>query len=315
MRIKQAFAAGLLALTPALTGCLTHTHSVLKTRLPDVVLNATLDQLLKQADERYKATQSMTLFVEMSTSSGGSLQGKVKETIAFSGNIIVDSPNHIRVLLQVPVLGSRALDMVSDGKTFKMIIPPKNCAIVGSDVVTNESQKGLYSLRPGVILDSLLIQGLQPDQIVSMTQDSRVVENPKKRKDLIQEPDYDVEFLSQPEGQVARTLHVIHVSRTDLLPYRQDIYNADGKVATQAFYSNYQKFGDVNFPSKIVIQRPLDELGLTITILKRSKFNEQLPANQFDLGPIPQNYTVTNMDDPASAATVPCVAHATQSPR
>jgi hypothetical protein len=315
MRIKQAFATGLLALTPALTGCLTHTHSVLKTRLPEVVLNATLDQLLKQTDERYLATQSMTMFVQMSTSTGGSLQGKVKETIAFSGNIIVNNPDHIRVLLQVPVLGSRALDMVSDGKTFKMLIPPKNCAIVGSDVVTNSSQKGLYSLRPAVILDSLLIRGLQPDQIVSMTQDSRVVENPRKRKDLIQEPDYDIEFLSQPEGQVARTLHVIHVSRVDLLPYRQDIYNADGKVATQAFYSNYQKFGDINFPTKIVIQRPLDELGLTITIMKDTKFNLKLDPDQFDLGPIPQNYTVTNMDHPTSAATTPCVAHATQSPR
>ena len=51
--------------------------------------------------------------------------------------------------------------MVSDGKTFKMLIPPENCAITGSDVVTNSSQKGLYSLRPAVILDSLLIPGLR----------------------------------------------------------------------------------------------------------------------------------------------------------
>jgi hypothetical protein len=69
----------------------------------------------------------------MSTSTGGSLQGKVKESISFSGNIIIGKPDQIRVLLQVPLLGSRALDMVSDGKTFKMLIPPKNCAIVGSD--------------------------------------------------------------------------------------------------------------------------------------------------------------------------------------
>lgn len=314
MRIRNAFAAGLLALTPALTGCLSHTHSVLKTRLPDVVLNATLDQLLKQVEDRHAAIQSMTLFVQMSTSTGGSLQGKVKESISFSGNIIIGKPDQIRVLLQVPILGSRALDMVSDGKTFKMLIPPKNCAIVGSDQVTNTSQKGLYSLRPAVILDSLLIHGLEPDEVVSMTQDSRVIENPKKRKDLIQEPDYDIEFLSQPKGQVARTLHVIHISRANLLPYRQDIYDADGKVATQAFYTNYQRYGDVNFPSKIVIQRPLDELGLTITLTKGTTFNQKLDPDQFDLGPIPENYAVQNMDSPAGASTVPCAARETQSP-
>jgi hypothetical protein len=174
-------------------------------------------------------------------------------------------------------------------------------------------QKGLYSLRPAVILDSLLIHGLEPDQVVSMTQDSHVIENPKKRKDLIQDPDYDIEFLSQPQGEVARTLHVVHIDRENLLPWRQDIYDADGKVATQAFYSNYQKFGDINFPTKIVIQRPLDELGLTITITKAT-FNQPLPDDQFNLGPIPKSYSVQNMDDPASAATSPCAAHGTQSP-
>jgi hypothetical protein len=145
-----------------------------------------------------------------------------------------------------------------------------------------------------------------------MTQDSRTYPNPKKRKELIDEPDYDIQFLSQPQGQVARSLRVLHVSRANLLPYRQDIYNAEGKVATQALYSNYRKFGNLDFPTKIVIQRPLDELGLTITITKAT-FNQKLDADQFDLGPIPESFKRQNMDDPVSAATNPCAAHAPQS--
>ena len=312
MTIRQAVATGLLAMTPALTGCLVHTRSVLKTRLPDVVRISTLDQLLKQVDERNAAIQSMTDIVQVVACTGGSSRGEVKCYSPFSGYIIIGKPEQIRLILNLPVFRSRALDMVSDGKTFKLLIPPENCAITGSDVVTNSSQKGLYSLRPAVILDSLLIHGLEPDQIVTMTQDSRVIENPKKRKDLIQDPDYDIEFLSQPQGQTARTLHVVHIDRMNLLPWRQDIYDADGKVATQAFYSNYQKFGDITFPTKIVIQRPLDELGLTITVTKAT-FNQPLLEDQFNLGPIPENYAVQNMDDPVSAATAPCAAHGTQS--
>ena len=299
-------------MTPALTGCLVHTRSVLKTRLPDVVRISTLDQLLKQVDERNAAIQSMTDIVQVVACTGGSSRGEVKCYSPFSGYIIIGKPEQIRLILNLPVFRSRALDMVSDGKTFKLLIPPENCAITGSDVVTNSSQKGLYSLRPAVILDSLLIHGLEPDQIVTMTQDSRVIENPKKRKDLIQDPDYDIEFLSQPQGQIASTLHVVHIDRMNLLPWRQDIYDADGKVATQAFYSNYQKFGDITFPTKIVIQRPLDELGLTITVTKAT-FNQPLLEDQFNLGPIPENYAVQNMDDPVSAATAPCAAHGTQS--
>jgi outer membrane lipoprotein-sorting protein len=284
----------------------------MKTRPPAVVYISTLDQLLHQLNARNAALQSMTLYVQIQISTGGSLQGEVKDWHALSGNIIIGSPEQIRVLLVLPVVGSRALDMISDGKSFKMLIPPYNCAITGSDVVTNSAQKGIYSLRPAVILDSMLIRGFSKDDLVSMTQDSRTYPNPKKRKELIDEPDYDIQFLSQPQGQVARSLRVLHVSRANLLPYRQDIYNAEGKVATQALYSNYRKFGNLDFPTKIVIQRPLDELGLTITITKAT-FNQKLDADQFDLGPIPESFKRQNMDDPVSAATNPCAAHAPQS--
>jgi hypothetical protein len=315
MTIKQAVAAGLLAMTPALTGCLVHTHSVLKTRLPDIVFNSTLDQLLKQVDDRNTAIQSVTAIVQVVACTGGSSQGEVKCYSPFSGYIIIGKPEQIRLILNLPVFRSRALDMVSDGNTFKMLIPPKNCAIVGSDVITNSSQKGLYSLRPAVILDSLLIRGIQPGQVVSMTQDSWTPPQPKNRKGIIQDPDYDLQFLSQPQGTVARALRVVHIDRVNLLPWRQDIYDADGKVATQAFYSNYQKFGNINFPSKIEIQRPLDELSLTITLSKKTTFNQPLMPDQFDIGPITADYTTFNMDDPAVAATAPCAAHAPQSPR
>src|SRR5207253_8034648 len=139
--IKRAFATGLLAFIPALTGCLSHTRSVPKTRLPDVVYSTTLDQLLNQVDQRYNALNTSTLSVEISASTGGSQEGKIKESLNFSGYIILSKPEDIRVLLQLPVVRSRALDMVSDGKTFKMSIPPRSCAIVGSDVITNTKQQ------------------------------------------------------------------------------------------------------------------------------------------------------------------------------
>jgi outer membrane lipoprotein-sorting protein len=312
MRIRQAAAIGLLALTPALTGCYRHTHSVLKTRLPDIVLSTSLDHLLDQVNQRNQAVQSMTASVQIVATEGGTHKGEVTEYTSLSGYIVIGKPEDINVILKLPILGSDALDMVSDGKTFKMLMPHENCAFLGSDSVPS-TQTGLYSLRPAVILDSLLIHGVQPDQVVSMTQDSRTLPV-KMGKDVIEEPDYDIEFLSQPDGQVAHTLRVIHIGRTTLLPWRQDIYNAEGKVATQASYDNYRKFGDITFPTKIVIERPLDELSLTITISKAT-FNQKLPDDQFNLDIPPTTAHVTNMDDPASGLIKdPCAAHAPQSP-
>ena len=193
-----------------------------KTRLPTIVLSTSLDHLLQMVDDRYKATQSATLFVDISASSGGSRQGKVTDTaFSFSSYIILQNPDHIRIILKIPIYG-KGLDMVSDGKSFKMLIPPRNCAIIGSDTAPPPPPPGageslsqrLYRLRPAVVLDSLLIGGLQPDQIVSMTQDSRppiqaaktktqIIEGKRLlRKDLVEDPDYDLEFLSPgPKGR------------------------------------------------------------------------------------------------------------------
>lgn len=321
MRIRQAVAIAVLALTPALTGCLRHTYTVLKSRPPDIVLSTSLDHLLDQVKARNQAIQSLTATIHITATTGGSQKGEVTESHQgevtrsgpFSGYIVIGKPEQIRVIIELPLGAGQVLDMVSDGKTFQMLIPHKNCAITGSDIVTNTAQKGLDALRPPVILDSLMIQGRHEGQVVSMTQDSRTLPDPKTRKGVIEEPDYDIEFLSQPDGIVAHTLRVIHIGRIDLLPYQQDIYNADGKVETQATYDNYQKFGNISFPTKIVIKRPLDEYSLAITIDK-VHFNQALPDDQFKLDIPDTTAHVTNMDDPASAAvTDPCAVHAPQS--
>lgn len=294
MTIRRALATGLVALAPVLTGCLTHTLSVPKTRAADVVLNATLDQLLQQVDSRFDSIQTINASVEIVATTGGSRQGQLIQHPSFSGYIFLRKPEDLRVLLRVPILGSQALDMVSDGKTWKLWIPPRRIAMAGTNEVTKPSTNGLENLRPSVIFDSLVIRGLGPSQIVSLTSDTRIVQNEKNKKDLIEEPDFDLEILEQPHGLTAHTVRVIHISRANLLPYQQDIYDAAGVVVTRAFYSNYQKFGDISFPSRIEIRRPLDQYALTITMTKLT-FNQKLEDDQFDLK-IPDDVPIKNMN-------------------
>jgi outer membrane lipoprotein-sorting protein len=296
MRIRQAFAAGLIGMAPALTGCLTHTHVVPKTRLASIVMSTSLDQLAKQINTRFDAIKSMNASVEISASTGGGLQGQVKESVSFRGYILMRKPSSLRVLLLVPILGTQALDMVTDGKTFKLLIPPRHEAMIGTNEVTRPSKNGLENLRPNVFFDSLFVQGPAPNQIISMTSDTRVIELDKKKKDLIEEPAYAVQILEQPQpnDQTVRTLRVIHINSTDLLPYQQDIYDAAGNVATKAFYSNYQYYGDVPFPSTIIIQRPQDHYSLTVTITKLT-LNQKIDDDQFELK-IPESYPVQTMN-------------------
>jgi hypothetical protein len=294
MRIRQALAVGLVALAPALTGCLTHIRTVPKTRPAEVVMNATLDQLLSQVETRFNQIQSLSATVEIVASEGGARQGQIKEFPSFSGYILLRKPEDLNILLRLPVLGSQAFDMVSNGKTWKLWSPPKHLAMIGTSDVADSSQHGLESLRPKVISDSLLVHGLAPDQIVVLTQDSRVIPDEKDKKQLIEEPDYELSILEPPQGKTAHTLRVIHIGRSTLLPYQQDIYDQNGHVVTQAFYSNYQYFGDIPFPMKIVIKRPQDQYGLAITVTKLL-VNQKLDDDQFDLK-FPEGVTVKTMN-------------------
>jgi outer membrane lipoprotein-sorting protein len=280
--MRQALAVGLVTLAPALTGCLTHIRAVPKTRPPDVVMSATLDQLLSQVDSRFNQIQTLNASVEIVASEGGARQGQIKEFPSFSGYIFLRKPEELRVLMRVPYLGSVGLDMVSNGKTWKLWVPQKKIAMAGTSEIANPPQHGLESLRPKVIFDSLLVRGLAQDQVVDMTQDSRVIPDPKNKKQLIEEPDYELTILEPPQGNIAHTLRVIHIGRSALLPYQQDIYDQNGYVVTQAFYSNYQTFGDIQFPMKIDIKRPQDQYGLSITITKLT-LNQKLDDDQFEV--------------------------------
>ena len=285
---------GLVTLAPALTGCLTHIRAVPKTRPAEVVMSATLDQLLTQVDTRFNEIRALNATVAIVASEGGARQGQVKEFPSFSGYIFLRKPENLRVLMRVPLLGSQALDMVSDGKTWKLWVPPKRLAMTGTSEVANPPQHGLESLRPKVIFDSLLVRGLGPDQIVVLTQDSRVLPDPKDKKQLVEEPDYELTILEPPQGKTAHTLRVIHIGRSSLLPYQQDIYDQNGYIVTQAYYSNYQYFGDIPFPMKIEIKRPQDQYGLTITITKLT-LNQKLEDDQFEVK-FPENVPVKTMN-------------------
>jgi outer membrane lipoprotein-sorting protein len=286
-------ALGLIGLVPSLTGCLSHTRIVPKARVADVVMSTSLEQMAKQLASRYDDVKTFNAAVEMSSITGGALQGKETQSLSFSGYILMRKPEFLRVLLLVPVVRTQALDMVSDGKTFKLLIPPRHRAIEGRNEVTTPSKNSLENLRPDVFYDAMFIQGPEQDQIISMTTDIRIIENEKKKKDLIEEPAYALQILDKPEGQTVKTLRVVHINSTDLLPYQQDIYDKNGQVVTKAYYSGYQYYGNIPFPTNIKIERPKDHYSLTVTVTKLT-LNGHLDDDQFELK-IPEGIPVETL--------------------
>lgn len=293
MKFPGVSALAALILMGGLTGCFRSTRLVQRTMAPDVYRSAPVEILEKEVSDRDAAVKTLNAGVLITASTGGGTTGKVTTYTSFRGYIFVRRPSDLRVILQLPVIGSRALDMVSDGKTFTLLIPPRNKAVVGTNAVTTPSKNGLENLRPSVFLDSLLVPGVASDQYVNLTESTRIMKSPDKKRTDIAEPDYDMTIAKIKSGNVLQTTRVIHISRITMLPFEQDIYDDHGRVVTEATYDNYKDFGGVQFPMLIVMKRPLDEYELKVEVTKLA-LNQELEDDQFELK-VPEGIKVETM--------------------
>jgi hypothetical protein len=267
---------------PVLTGCLSHTRKLQQPKMPGVVMSADVQQLVNNINKQYDAIQSLSATVEFRASVGGAQKGKITDYTSFRGFIRLRKPEMLRVLGLLPVLSTRAFDLASDGSTFKLWIPHDNKAIEGPNTVGKPSSKPLENMRPYIFFDSLLIHSIGSDDLLSLTTDTKTVVDPKQKQLLLQ-PEYDLGvFAKKPDSNVLVPERVIHVSRVDMLPVGEDIYDKEGNIQTQAVYGPYQQFGDFHFPASITIKRPLEEYQIVITFQKVT-VNQTLPDNQFEL--------------------------------
>jgi hypothetical protein len=273
----------LLLALPALNGCLWHTRRVPQAKPPATVLTATPQKLVDIINARYDAIQSMSAAVTFTATSGGVLNGKEKTITPFSGYILLRKPESLRVIGYLPVVHSPAFDMANNGDTFKLLIPPKSEAIEGPNTLTQPSQNAIENLRPYMFFDSMVIPKIDPDEVLSVTADSNnLVVNSKTRKLEIR-PEYLLTVqVRQPNTRFTQVHRVIHISRIDLRPVEQDIYDDNGQVQTQAVYGSLQTFGTERFPGTITIKWPQQQEQILITV-EKLRVNLPLANDQFEL--------------------------------
>ena len=169
---RRWWSVGLLAVLPWMSGCLYHTHRVERSTVAGPTMDASVAQLVNGVNERYDAITSMTATVDFQATTGGTRQGKQTDITPFRGYILLRKPAMLRVLALLPVVRTHAFDLASNGKTFKLVIPPKSRAIVGSNTVAKPSTNSLENLRPDIFLDSVLVKSITPERLVYLTSTS-----------------------------------------------------------------------------------------------------------------------------------------------
>jgi hypothetical protein len=294
---RRWWSVGFLVVLPWLSGCLYHTHKVEKTTLAGAAMDASVAQLVNGVNDRYAAINSLTATVDFQATTGGARQGKQTDITPFHGYILLRKPAMLRVLALLPVVRTHAFDLASDGKTFKLVIPPRSRAIVGSNAVTKPSTNSLENLRPDIFLDSMLVKSITPDRLVYLTSTS---ETHREGKKLVETPEYDLHVGEEAPTtdthlavRVIKPTRVIRFSRLTLLPIGQDIYAEDGGVQTHVEYGPYRQFGTAHLPSSIMIERPRESYRITISVQK-VVVNQPLGDEQFVLK-IPSDYKVQTL--------------------
>jgi outer membrane lipoprotein-sorting protein len=294
----------LLGMLP-LTGCLFHSRKV--QQLPAVQLKtATAQELIDYVNTQASKIHSLQATVDISTSVGGEKKGKVTEYESIRGYVLVRKPEMLRMIGLMPIVRNRAFDMVSDGRDFRLWIPSKNRFIIGrNDVETHDPAQPLENVRPQHIYDALLLRHIDlQNEIAVMENDTGSITDNKGHKVL--QAEYILDVIRT--GEHPFLSRKIIFSRTDLLPHRQLLYDAEGNVQTIASYENYKVDVDMNFPWKIEINRPQEEWDITLTVLKLD-LNQPLSNDKFVLEQ-PPGVEVVHLEKPqTSSAEKPAQAN------
>jgi outer membrane lipoprotein-sorting protein len=241
---------------------------------------------------QYEAVHDFNATVDMVPALGTAEKSKITEYKDVRGYILFRRPSSIRIIGLFPVMRTKAFDMVSTGVDFKLNIPAKNRFVVGQNEITQPSENKIENLRPQHFLDAMLVRPIDP------ATDKVLIENFTDEDDAF----YILHLVrdTSPELRLTRT---IWFNRTDLRLARQLILDDHGNILTDARYSDWKAYDNVPFPKHIEINRPRDEYGVVIDVVKMD-INKGVSDDKFVLER-PEGSTLQDLSHPGAAPAKP----------
>jgi len=264
---------------------------------------ATVEQLVENINSNAGKLTTLKATVDIDSSVLEQKKDKVTDNPQVAGYILVRKPEMLRMRVLVPVVRNTMVDMVSNGQTFALAIPPRSKFFVGSNRQPSKpSPQALENLRPQHISDALLLKPVDPEKEIAVLENTtEIVKDPKSHKDAEQSA-YAVVVIDKDATGYYLSRRVIF-SRTDLLPHEQYLYDRRGGLATYAHYENYSDYNGIQFPGIVSIQRPNEGYAITISMVKVD-MNAPLTDEQFVLTQPPGSQLI-NLDTRSAASTVP----------
>ena len=250
-----------------------------------VAKEATKEELVDRYNALAKNVRTLNATVELKTTTGSAYNGVINEYHEVKAFVLAERPSYIRMIGQVPVLGTTIFDMTSDGRTFEVSIPSKNKFLEGPVALTRPSEKPIENLRPQHLLEALLWPEILKEEAVLIEESND--ESGRYYVLTVLRGGYRTEILRK-----------VWFDRADLNLVRLGSYGPNGALLSDVRYSDWQSV-DVatpgttsppagntvqDYPKSIHIDRTRDEYQLGMSI-KKIALNEPLDVDRFALAP------------------------------
>jgi outer membrane lipoprotein-sorting protein len=237
-----------------------------------VAREASEEDLLGRYNALARGLKSIDATLELKATAGTKYSGVIDEYHEVKAFLLASRPYNVRMIGQVPVVGKTVFDMVSDGQTFEVSIPPKNKFLVGQVALERQSNKPIENLRPQHLVDAVLWPEVRKEEVVLIEEYND--ENARYYVLTVLRGGYKSEILRK-----------IWFDRADLHMVRLQSYGPKGALLSDVRYSNWQPVSPgsaAEYPMSIRIERPHDEYQLDLAIGKIT-LNESLEGDRFKL--------------------------------
>ncbi len=232
--------------------------------------------------------------------------------------VVLQRPDRIRLVIQIPVTKSRVAEMVSEANHFKVAVYQERPSfILGTndadyaqwrERLGKDKQSALANARPFHFTDALLMRPLHTGEsgyaysLEEQLQEESETKPNQKTVTHVLRSYYVMSELKLAENGQAYTLRRFWFDRTDnLLLKRQQIFDGRGGLVTEVTYSNYQKLGEANaatLPRVVLVSRPHDGYGARFSFSPENfELNPELPQTAFVLEN-KENLPETDLDKP-----------------
>ncbi len=266
---------------------------------PIALLTSTKTDLIAQYNQQAQNVKSINAAVTMTLIAGSAYTGVIKQYHQVSGFILAQQPADIRVIGQVPVVGTNIFDMVSDGKTFHIFIPSRNEFLTGPARLERPSAKPIENLRPQHLTGAIFWTPIPPSAPVLFEEAGDTSDVPPRYYVLTVVATANSSTPPSSEWEIARK---IWFDRADLHVSRVQTYDPAGEILADIRYSDWDSFGAGRYPRQIAVNRPANDYELQIHVV-RLTLNETVSADHFVLQQPPRTQLVRVGDEPPAGST------------